>query len=1019
MHAKGRDVHILKYPHKRACSPQFSHSCSHQIVCCSVDDLHSNSQKTSWADKDNICKAFNVAVGLSDGSVILLVVQWDTVQIQNVVSLNECVSALYCGAGYVLASSISEKCSLLYAQRSSDLKDELQWIHLEVSFPPLISSNRSRRTLPSNPSVITSFPTSSKACRVDAREQHDLLASYFDAGAALLISTPTLSVAEVQKEEPESELLLIGCTDGTLWWLQTPHRSTVLDLYNSDETSSEANKNETNTDVVTARLLHTCHTSIQRIVFTGLSLNSEKGNNLLADDSIKSICVVECDGKATLLGMENAFKKSTWTFQFPAYINVSTITYYKGIFLCVNNRTGMLCAITIDSAVPVVSKSNSSSACCAAQVSDHVLTPKTSPGIKSFSIISTSDTGDGEVEGDVLILHTQDTIIRLPLQSNDNLTQHTAMNVINTLQRACGGGFFRHPYTLAPIQVYASNTQLDTPIDSILIASIDGAAADTTAELAQLELLSSQLCEVGEENENILQQSLQADLEILQLTALLQELPGTLKAVCCDKSTTTNNVILCNPTRSIEVRYRFRTEPIPNCHTSTHNGSSDKCTYMDITIYAHSLQAMRALQGRTMTIRVHSTFSTTSLHCSADSYSVQIIMQPVFRSGSERAMDKDIDTSEYECTVTIPVNHLSQLSSHRWVMSLVVEAPHTIDAVCSDGAARCSEANSSLLCIVDHIIPLSEVLPHILSANNNVSALSVLQQMCENGNCTTNPSQYSLTLNTISSGPNDVTPTAKSITEKYQHAVDKYTHYTDHQYNVALRSGNLLQAAFLPSMGSGSAGFHFGSGNSGVCTSRSKARDGKQRQKQRLTLSTSVKGPRNESTNNAGGATSSTQRYPAKHSAPYATTPNSISNSSSNSNKMSGQLLSTATKYNVNSDATSNSTDNSTTFQSNSAVLLASIATEVHAQQLSSFTTSSSSHHLSDSILDFKESDAVLLSTDLQQVRMLIILYSYLSVYSNGWLYFESFCTDDGAGCPLGTTKRPCWVQWGRGQRGD
>ena len=462
-------------------------------------------------------------------------------------------------------------------------------------------------------------------------------------------------------------------------------------------------------------------------------------------------------------------------------------------------------------------------------------------------------------------------------------------------------------------------------------------------------------------------------MEILQLTALLQELPDTLKAECGDKLSTIsgasdNSVILCNPTRSIEVRYRFRTEPTPYSHTSTSSSSRDVCTYMDITINAHSLQAMRALQGRAMTISVHSTFNSTSLHCSADTSSVQVIMQPLLRSNAERAADTD--ACEYEYTVTIPVNHLNQLSSHRLVLSLVVEAPRNIHTTGSDGAAPVSEANSRLLCFVDHIIPLSEVLPHILSANHD-SALGSLQQMCENSSAA--HQDYSLS---IPSTANNATINAKSIVETYQSAVDKYTQYTDRQYNAALRSDNLLQAAFLPSAGSATA-FHLGVGSGGICTNNSKAREGK-RQTQRLTLSATAKGPRSEDTS---------PRCSASHST-HSRTPTSNNSSSSNCNNstVSGQHRGTGTNLpnkrdkSVNSrDTTGNTENNNTTITSNSAALLASIAAEIHAQQLCR-TEIGSYQEQFDAIVDFKESDAALLSSDLQQVSILTIVVSCMSV---------------------------------------
>lgn len=458
------------------------------------------------------------------------------------------------------------------------------------------------------------------------------------------------------------------------------------------------------------------------------------------------------------------------------------------------------------------------------------LTPASAPGIISFSLVSSccDDVSDGRNNGSgahcqvqehhrVLFETTdgpRECVFTLPGSEDSTDTDKKGLMrsaVVQVLQRVCGGGpHSRHPQSMLSVAaVLSGDEEVGHSVEADVARSHSQSEYDQDAavEALGMELTAAHL------SYDAAQQRLQVlDCELLQLMALLAVLGDARDGLIMHAGTATEtwditgradlldwSPSLRNKSGSLSLKFRFRCEPI----AGTGDLGPGNGVLLDIALTAHTLEAMRALQGCSLLMALHPTAAASCLHPSMDTCSAILELRPVVATAQNSEMsnrEQQQQQHQYQFRHTFAVSSLSQMCAYRLTLSVAVDGPEA--PTCATTQAALFTDAGALLGLVDLLIPLIYWLP-VLQRSPDFAATEQLKKLMKDGNSdrgsgevssssSGDPLVHELILNINGSAA------AAAAIEKWISAVGVGGAADGAGAGAGSNGGNPLRAAFLP-----------------------------------------------------------------------------------------------------------------------------------------------------------------------------------------------------------------------------
>lgn len=696
-----------------------------------------------------------LAVGLEDGQVLYCehMMTSNTVSVstqhspqwRTMANLSIPIKLLRIAAGFVVCVATSDGAAvmqLLYYNQSSTSTGQTQASVDMQTYTciedDVFSTTQSWCIVSSAPSCITVI----SALDCADEETCGFVGAYFGAHVlSALYNTGyhnKISGSMSSGPVPEQVLVLVGCIDGTVWWFLSPIYSVVMQLPNRGMDVVGAEDSPVDLLRLQATLLGRYATQISHIMESSSSSIIVGGNKV----QCRSLLIVEDSGAVNMLTAVDCCKHST-ALQLPLSADVSTVTCLWGaylLYICCD--TGALCAacpaiVTNDDGVNNVHDMRSISHNSAddiqpqksLQIEGTALTPESCPYIENYSMCCSRT-------GAHIVLHAGAAYrvckAKLPCNNPESAQVHahnggsSSANAVHNVQHgaptitveeglselrtACG--MRRHPHTLVPAPGHSSTS---------------------IAQITQEQQLQSTLSSIKAHQQqcmDVLERTMQAENEIVQLQCLL-ELLGPLMPLYTPTGAVSPSHTLSNCNQSLQLQYSFRSEP-------SIAGSGAGCsTYMDIFITASTVSAMRALQGRTLTVTLASTQPSTSIHCSTVTNTLGVNFMASQSVNTTHATHNNSahcgDTTHmYSYRCSVPVRGLAQLSSYRLSVAIPVHIENEIQpaaTVMEDGIGA-HLAGGASVCLVDQILTSTHMLQYVLQSSEYVSAQNLQALLC-------------------------------------------------------------------------------------------------------------------------------------------------------------------------------------------------------------------------------------------------------------------------------------------------
>jgi hypothetical protein len=705
----------------------------------------------------------DVALGLADGTVT--VCRFSTVQRRFVSSQQLCQnqllsSVLLCAEGAVCFAATSGECSILF----------YEWGAKSVSVDIELSHHSANN--------ITCFATvKQQQLRNNSGESLkdgvvDFVRAYCSAEAANALAAR------------QRDVLLVGCGDGTVYWVLLPDPVLVRQVAAMPDAGPDEQRLS-----VRGCLLGRIGTAVDRLVvapsggtgdcraglwalqsdgactFWGLTprlpgihcrillstlylRSSGIPNQINPELGLFTPCLLSC---YHLLGVRSSLIKTSCQYKLPPDANVQSVQLLGAdTVLYLSAETGGLCTCYPDSGSMTT---NDASDKIAADERDRSLrcvsiTPVTAPYIHDFTVLWYG-APDSMNEGAVPMLRSTPLLrgsIILETSSGFKVcsfthTEQRADSLVTALQRACGGDpGSRHPRSLIPVvDVLANKCGTATAAHS---AEQSGVVVNDDA---MVEALGTELAGTLQAHVALASELQYIDGELLRLMALLDVLgddrdglqvhstdalsSGSKNVESIDAISLSQGAAsaldgsqpLRNKTGALTAMYRLRCEP-----TACNAGAAhDTCILLDMVLTSHTTAVVKALQDRTVLFSLAPTTSSDPLHVVTATTSAVLRFTPASADPMEQ-QHQEPPKQPQECKLTFLVTSLTQLCDYR--LSLQVYAGG------GDPPTPCNVTHTeAVLCLVDHIIPQA-VIEGVVQLSPEYAAAQRLQRVLQDLN---------------------------------------------------------------------------------------------------------------------------------------------------------------------------------------------------------------------------------------------------------------------------------------------